>query len=225
MPSERTAAIVDSVSAERPKPCTRISPSATAPTSTARCEIDLSPGTAMCPTTAVAGSIFMAKASDRRVDRSFQTDVRAELARPEADIASDVSRVRQDRRDDHAVALRLEQRSGAPSLFLAADEQRQRAAAVRRDVMQLEVLDVDPLGPERLCDPGKDAGAVGNVYAELLQLAGVRVGIRQHPAAVARGLADPAGEEAGVSGIEGVLELLDQPAVLGQRLPERGGVL
>src|SRR5207248_4951214 len=140
MPSDRTAAIVDSVSAERPKPRTRVSPSATAPTSTARCEIDLSPGTAMCPTSAVAGSIFIAgPCNKQRIDRSFQTDARAELARPEADIASDVSRVRQDRRDDDAVALRLEQCRGAAGLFFAADEQRQRAAAVRRDVVQLEV--------------------------------------------------------------------------------------
>ena len=48
-PSARTAAIVDSVSAERPKPSTSVSPSAIAPTRTARCEIDLSPGTAMSP--------------------------------------------------------------------------------------------------------------------------------------------------------------------------------
>ena len=32
-----------------------------APTSTARCEIDLSPGTAMCPTRAVAGSTLMTR--------------------------------------------------------------------------------------------------------------------------------------------------------------------
>ena len=61
--------------------------------------------------------------------------------------------------------------------------------------------------------------------AELLQLAGVGVGINQHPAAVAGRLADPAREKAGVPGIEGALELLDQPAVLGQRLAERGRVL
>ena len=55
-PSERIARTVASVSAERPKPWTRVSPSASAPSSTARCEIDLSPGTATCPTSAAAGS-------------------------------------------------------------------------------------------------------------------------------------------------------------------------
>ena len=49
----RTASIVDSVSAERPKFVTRVSPSQIAPRSTERCEIDLSPGTAMCPTSRV----------------------------------------------------------------------------------------------------------------------------------------------------------------------------
>ena len=44
-PSARTARIVDSVSSERPKPRTIVSPSQIAPSRTARCEIDLSPGT------------------------------------------------------------------------------------------------------------------------------------------------------------------------------------
>src|SRR5439155_16911415 len=57
-PSARTAASVASVSRERPKPRTMVSPSPTAPSRTARCEIDLSPGTPMWPTTARAGSIF-----------------------------------------------------------------------------------------------------------------------------------------------------------------------
>ena len=58
-PSARTAATVDSVSAERPKPSITVSPSAIAPSSTARCETDLSPGTAMPPCTDPAGSMFI----------------------------------------------------------------------------------------------------------------------------------------------------------------------
>ena len=57
-PSARTAAIVDSVSPERPKPVTTDSPSAIAPTRTARWEIDLSPGRATPPWTDAAGSIL-----------------------------------------------------------------------------------------------------------------------------------------------------------------------
>ena len=48
-PSARTAETVASVSADRPKPRTSVSPSPIAPSSTARCEIDLSPGTATWP--------------------------------------------------------------------------------------------------------------------------------------------------------------------------------
>ena len=48
-PSARTAATVDSVSPDRPKPVTTLSPSAIAPSSTARWEIDLSPGSATPP--------------------------------------------------------------------------------------------------------------------------------------------------------------------------------
>ena len=55
-PRARTAAIVASVSAERPKPVTCVSPSQIAPISTERCEIDLSPGTATWPTSRGTGS-------------------------------------------------------------------------------------------------------------------------------------------------------------------------
>ena len=64
---------------------------------------------------------------------------------------------------DDAVALRLEQRRRALGLVLAGDEHRQDAAALGREVPELEVLDVDPLGAERLGDPGEDAGPVGHV--------------------------------------------------------------
>src|SRR5581483_7042747 len=55
-PRARIASTVACVSPERPKPRTRVSPSASAPIRTARCEIDLSPGTMTCPTSEVAGS-------------------------------------------------------------------------------------------------------------------------------------------------------------------------
>ena len=64
-PSERTAARVDSVSSERPKPRTRVSPSLTAPTSSARWEIDLSPGTRSAPRMLTAGAISINR-RDRR---------------------------------------------------------------------------------------------------------------------------------------------------------------
>ena len=57
-PSDRTASTVACVSPERPKPCTCVSPSVSAPIRTARCEIDLSPGTTTCPTSETAGLIF-----------------------------------------------------------------------------------------------------------------------------------------------------------------------
>ena len=69
-PSARTACSVDSVSPERPKPLISTSPSATAARSTARCEIDLSPGTTACPTSARAGSIFTRRPPARRRPRS-----------------------------------------------------------------------------------------------------------------------------------------------------------
>ena len=55
-PRARAASTVACVSPERPKPLTRVSPSPSAPIRTARCDIDLSPGTTTCPTTAAAGS-------------------------------------------------------------------------------------------------------------------------------------------------------------------------
>ena len=55
-PSDSTAASVASVSALAPKPLTSVAPSQTAPISSERCEIDLSPGTAISPTSAAAGA-------------------------------------------------------------------------------------------------------------------------------------------------------------------------
>ena len=93
------------------------------------------------------------------------------------------------------------------------------------DVLQLEVLDVDPLRAERLRYPRQDAGAVGDVDAQLLEGAEVGVRLRQHAPAVATRLADPACEEAGVAGVERLLQLLDAAAVLDERLADGAGVL
>ena len=92
-------------------------------------------------------------------------------------------------------------------------------------MLQVEVLDVDPLRAERLGDPGEHAGPVGHVHAQPLQRAGVGVRGLEQPAPVRRRLADPAREEAGVAGRERGLELLDAAPVLGERRGERGAVL
>jgi len=87
-------------------------------------------------------------------------------------------------------------------------------------VLHLEVLDVDALRPERLRDPGQHARPVGDVDAQVVELARVGVGVRQHPPPVSRGLADPACEEARVARLERGLELLDAAAVLAQRVAQ-----
>ena len=108
---------------------------------------------------------------------------------------------------------------------LAGDEHGQVAAALRGDVLQLEVLDVDPRRPERLGDPGEHARAVRHVHVQLLEVARVGERLGEQPAPVRRRLGDPAGEEAGVSRLEGLLELFDAAAVIGERDAHRGGVL
>ena len=65
-PSARTASSVEVVSPERPQCETRVSPSEIAPSRSARCEIDLSPGTPMWPSRRAAGSTFIR--SHRRRD-------------------------------------------------------------------------------------------------------------------------------------------------------------
>src|SRR5690348_8590585 len=118
----------------------RVSPSATAPTRSARWLIDLSPGTAKWPSSAAAGSISI-----------------------------------DHRRDDDAVALALEEGGAAVGGVLARDEQGQRPAALGRDVMHLEVLDVDALCAERLRDRGEDTRSIRDVHAEAVERAGVGV--------------------------------------------------
>src|SRR3954451_20052493 len=189
-PRARATSIADSVSAARPKPRMRLSPSATAPSRTARCEIPFTPGTAIAPRSAAAGSTFI-----------------------------------EHRRDDHAVSLRLEQVGGAASLVLAGHEERQRPAPLRRHVLELEVLNVDPLGAERLRHACKHAWAVGHVDAEPLQRARVVVRALEHPSPVPRRLADPAGQEAGVALGERDLDLLDPAPVLGERVADGRAVV
>src|SRR6266511_2364508 len=140
-PSARAAAIVDAVSAERPNPRTRVSPSQSAPIRTARCEIDLSPGTAMCPTSTPAGSTLVTLASHPRHGvRHRDVAERGSFA--------------EDGRRDHVVALRLEDGGRARGFVFVSDEEGERSAALAGHVLQLEVLDVDPLRAERLRDAG-----------------------------------------------------------------------
>src|SRR5690242_19509888 len=168
----------------------RVSPSAIAPTSSARWLIDLSPGTAKWPSSAAAGSISI-----------------------------------DHRRHDDAVALALEERRAAMGGVLAGDEQSERPTALRRDVVHLEVLDVDALRAERLRDPGKDARAVRDVHAQPVQRAWVRILALEHPAAALRRLSDPAREEPGVALLERSLDLFDATSVLLERGPDRIGVV
>ena len=172
-PSARTAAIVDSVSPERPKPRTRVSPSPIAPTSTARCEIDLSPGTAMWPRSAAAGSISHSRRAPARRRR-----------RSPAPRAAPPRVAPRPRRVTSSVSV---------------------PPRSRRDVVELEVLDVDPLRAERLRDPGEHARA-GRARGR--EAAAARPDRGYASASMRRrlsgGLADPAGEEAGVARVERV---------------------
>src|ERR687892_728580 len=91
--------------------------------------------------------------------------------------------------------------------FLARDQDAERPAALGREVVELEVLDVDLLRAERLRDPGQNARPVGDVHLHALERADVRVRLRQQRAPVAGGLADPAREPARVAALERALEL------------------
>ena len=92
-------------------------------------------------------------------------------------------------------------------------------------MVQLEVLDVDPLRAERLEDAGEHARPVGDVDAQPLQRAGVGEGRREQPPPVAARLADPAREEARVARAERRFDLLDAPPMLGERGGERLAVV
>ena len=106
-------------------------------------------------------------------------------------------------------------------LALAGDEDLERAAALGGHVGEVEVLDVDLLGAQRLRDSRQHAGTVGHVHLEAVERAGIRVGLLEQAAAVHGRLADPACEVAGIALLEGSLELLHAPPVLGERRPQR----
>ena len=188
-PSARTAAIVASVSPERPKPRTDVSPSAIAAEQ--------------------HGAV-----RDRLVARDG--DVAASSGAPAR------PSFRQHRRDDDAVALRLEQRRRA--LRFASRRVTRSVSVPPRSGETWWSSKSSMLirsRAERLRDPGEHARAVGHVDAELVEIARVGERAGEHAAPVVRGLADPAGEEAAVAGLERGLELLDPPPVLGERLAER----
>src|SRR4051794_41919713 len=63
------------------------------------------------------------------------------------------------------------------------------------------------------------------MHAQALQRPRVGILALEHAAAVRRGLADPAREEAGVALLERSLDLLDTAPVLGQRAADRAGVV
>ena len=126
---------------------------------------------------------------------------------------------------DDTVALPLEDVGRAHRLLLARDEDRQRAAALRREVLQVEVGDVDSLRAERLRDACDHARPVRDVHAEALQLARVVVGRLEQAPPVAGRLADPPREKAGVARGQRGFELLDAATVLRQGLGHRVPVL
>ena len=68
------------------------------------------------------------------------------------------------------------------------DEDRDGAAALAGEVLEVEVGDVDPLGAERLRDPGDHTRPVGYVNTQPLELAGILVGGLQQSAPVRRRL-------------------------------------
>src|ERR687895_2702908 len=129
------------------------------------------------------------------------------------------------RRDDDAVALGLEYARGERGLGLPGDQHGQRPPSLGREVLQLEVLHVDPLGAERLEDSGENPRAVRDVYAEPVQGARVLVCRVEHPAAMRGRLADPARKRARVAGGERSFELLDAAAVLAECGAERRSVV
>ena len=120
-------------------------------------------------------------------------------------------------RDVDVVALCAEDGGGPVGRLLARDQQCEGAAALARDVVELEVLDVDPLRAERLHDRGEDPRPVGDVHLHAEELGRLLERVAQELLALRRGLADPAREEARVAALERRLELLDPAAVLGER--------
>src|SRR5436309_2557695 len=92
-------------------------------------------------------------------------------------------------------------------------------------MLQLEVLDVDLLRSESLSDAREDPRPVGHMYANALEVTDVRERLLEQPPAVARSLADPAREPAGVVALERMLQLLDPSSVLCKRPAQLGCIV
>src|SRR5687768_1121750 len=244
-PSACTALAVASTSSETPRPRIELSPSAIAPTRRARCEMDLSPGTATSPRTDAAGSTTTAVTSDpagdiatvlarekryasalsytqepRHSERGCVVGDRGRrtamlCSRPEPWwMLSAGSRIFECRRDDHRIPLGLEELSGSARFPLACDQHGQRAAALRREVLQLEILDVDLLGAEGLRDPGEHSWPVGHMHAHPLELAHVGESLIEQTPPVHARLADPTSEPPRVARRQRLLELIHEAPVL-----------
>src|SRR5687767_15101734 len=92
-------------------------------------------------------------------------------------------------------------------------------------MLHLEVLDIDPLGAERLEDPRENTGTIGQVHAHTMECTWILVRGLEQASPVAARLADPTGEETRVAARQRILELLDAAAMLGERGRERLAVL
>src|SRR4051794_11777066 len=195
-PIDRKASTVASVSAEAPNPVTVTRSSLGAPPIPARWLMDLSPGTLSPPTSAPAGATC---------SRSSLID---------------------SGRRDRPVALRVQQCHDPLRLRLAGDRDHHGAAAVGRHVVQLEVLDVDALSPQRLRYARQHARPVGHVDAHPVQvLRRGRVGHLQQAAAMARRLGDPARHEPGILPLERPGQGVDAAAVVTQAVEQRGALV
>ncbi len=93
-------------------------------------------------------------------------------------------------------------------------------------MVQLEVLDVDALGAQRLRDPRQDSGPVGHVHAHAIELLGLgRVRGLQQPPAVAGGLGDPARHKPCVLALQRAHQLIDPAVMLAQSVQQRAAVV
>src|SRR5262245_1883205 len=116
----------------------RVSPSATAPSRSARCESDLSPGTPMCPRTAAVGSTFTLTgglwtksceefATEPRPRGTCPGTVPGPVPRRRGGLGRGSRPLLEHGSDDDAVTLPLEERGRALRFLLARDEDGERA--------------------------------------------------------------------------------------------------
>src|SRR6266511_4070516 len=92
-------------------------------------------------------------------------------------------------------------------------------------MVKRQVLDVDPLRPERLHDRGEDSRTVCDVHLHAEELRRLLERVAQKLLSLRRRLPDPTREEAGVAALERGLELLDAAAMLGERCAQLRRVL